>query len=135
MKRYVLGVLPVLVFILIPAVAMAQSGSGNFGSPSGNFGGPGTLSNPLNFESVCGFFKALFNAALMLGIPVATLFIVWSGFMFVLARGNAAALQTARRNAAFVAIGVAVFLGAWFLSQVIAATIKAVGGPNISTCK
>lgn len=71
----------------------------------------------------------------MLGVPVATLFIVWAGFKFVWARGNAQALTDARRNAAFVAIGVAVFLGAWFLSQIIAATIKAVGGPNISTCK
>ncbi|MCC7500236.1 hypothetical protein IT396_00255 [Candidatus Nomurabacteria bacterium] len=132
MKRFVLAILPILVFVVVPVVVMAQSG--NFGSPSGNFGGSGTLNNPLNFGSVCGFFKALFKAVIMLGVPVATLFIVWAGFKFVLARGNAEALKVARKNAAFVAIGIAVFLGAWFLSQVIAATIKAVGGPNITTC-
>lgn len=133
MKRFVLAILPILIFVVVPVVVMAQGGS--FSSPSGSFGStPGTLNNPLNFSSVCGFFKALFNAVIMLGVPVATLFIVWAGFKFVLARGNAEALKVARKNAAFVAIGIAVFLGAWFLSQVIAATIKAVGGPNITTC-
>ncbi len=108
-----------------------------FGDVGGGAGAPnvGTLNNPLKFSSVCGFFKQLFNAVIMLGVPVATLFIVWAGFKFVLARGNAEALKVARKNAAYVAIGIAVFLGAWFLSQIIAATIKAVApSVGLSSC-
>lgn len=108
-----------------------------FGDVGGGAGAPnvGTLNNPLKFSSVCGFFKELFNAAIMLGVPVATLFIVWAGFKFVIARGNPEALKVARLNATYVAIGIAVFLGAWFLSQVIAATIKAVAPSiNLSSC-
>lgn len=70
----------------------------------------------------------------MIGIPVATLFIVWAGFLFVVARGKPEALTKAKANALYVAIGVAVFLGAWFLAQIIAATIQALGGPSIASC-
>ena len=94
-----------------------------------------TFENPLNFDTVCGFLKAVFNALIIIGIPIATLFIVWAGFLFVWARGNPEALTKAKKNAGWVVLGLAIFLGAWFLSQIIAATIHMLGGPSITSCR
>jgi hypothetical protein len=132
MKKLSLGFVLMLAFVMMPILVNAAVTGGG---PAVTGGGPGTLTNPLNFDSLCGFLKGIFNAAVTIGIPVATLFVVYAGFKFVWARGNSEKLREARNNAMYVAIGIAVFLGAWFLSQVIAKTIQAVGGPSISTCK
>jgi hypothetical protein len=55
---------------------------------------------------------------------VAVLFLVWSGFRFILARGRPGELEAARRNFYFVIIGIAVFLGAWTLATIISATVQ-----------
>lgn len=93
-----------------------------------------TLKNPLSFNNICGLFKAIFNTLMIIGVPVAVFFIVYAGFLFVVARGRPEKLGDAKRNAAYVAVGIAVFLGAWFLAQIIAATIQALGGPGIMSC-
>jgi hypothetical protein len=49
---------------------------------------PGTLCNPLGVSSFCGLVKVLLDAALVIGIPIAVLFIVYAGFKFVMAQGN-----------------------------------------------
>lgn len=132
-----------LVLLAAPHFAFADIGGGTSGSTMGGGtsgstlgGGPSSfeLKNPLTFKTICGFLQAVFRAVLIVGIPIATLFIVWAGFLFVWARGNPEGLKKARDNAVYVLIGVAVFLGAWFLSQIIAATIAALGGPSISSC-
>lgn len=123
----------------VPALALAQNtgtlppvqNSGtpppvqNAGCPSGAF----CLSNPTSsFGTFCSLLKAIFNDLLILGIPVATLFIVYAGFMLVTARGNREKLNDAKRNLFYIVIGVALFLGAWALSQIIAATLAQLGG-------
>jgi hypothetical protein len=123
----------VAIFFVPIFVAFAQTTLDGPGPTT--LGHSATLKNPLGFESLCGFLKAVFNAAVTIGIPIAVLFIVWAGFLFVLARGRPDALQRAKTNAMYVVIGLAVFLGAWFLSQIIAATISALGVPSISSCK
>ncbi len=143
MKKIVIGVVAVGL-LLAPMVVFGDiggnpAGPGIGGNPTPPTLGGGTtsfeLKNPLDFETVCGFLKAVFNAVITIGIPIATLFIVWAGFLFVTARGRPEALQRAKQNAMWVVLGLAVFLGAWFLSQIIAATIQALGGPSITTCR
>lgn len=128
--------------LLVPAaMAFAQ------GVPPSQFGGgtpvppsqfgsskSQTLQNPLKFDTVCGFIKQVFQAVMIIGIPVATFFIIYAGFLFVVARGRPEALTKAKTNALYVVIGVAVFLGAWVLAQIIGATLQALGGPVIGSC-
>lgn len=126
--------------ILVPQFALAQdlqggsgggvvnggSGTGilNGGAGCGSGGGTYTLCDPLGVKNFCDLIKALLNVVLAIGVPVAVLFLVWSGFRFILARGNSTELGNARRNFYYVIIGIAVFLGAWTLATIISATIQ-----------
>jgi hypothetical protein len=124
-----------MVFVCIPTVSLAQNtiigGGSNTtlgGGSNTSLGGvqQTTLSNPLNFYSICGLVKAIFNVILTLGTPIAVLFLVYAGFRFIVARGNPGELQKARTNLVHVILGIAIFLGAWILGQIIASTINSI---------
>lgn len=130
-----------LAIVALPAVSFAASQTTDFPPSqttdlpvSQTTNGTFQLHNPLaggGINSFCGLVKTLLNAMLTLGIPVAVLFLVWAGFLFIWARGNAEGLAMARRNLFYVVIGIGLFLGAWSLGQVIAATLSNVqGGGN-----
>ncbi len=113
-----------------------SSGTVNNGTgPSSCGNGPCSVSNPLgSTTSLCGLLKKLFEAVVAIAIPIAVLFIIWSGFQFVLAQGRPKELAKARRNFYYTLIGIAVFLGAWLLASIIASTVNALGGSNIISC-
>lgn len=81
------------------------------------------LENPLQAPTIQEFLKGILGAAMYLGLPVIALIIVYSGFLFVTARGNSEKITAAIYNFKWVAIGTGVFLGAWALTNVIASTI------------
>ncbi len=93
-----------------------------------------TLQNPLNVTSICGLLQAILSAILTIGTPVAVLFLIYAGFKFVTARGNSEALVKARENLLYVCIGIALFIGAWVLGQIIANTLNQLGVPLIGNC-
>lgn len=93
-----------------------------------------TLQNPLGVSSFCQLIKVLLNAALVIGIPIAVLFIVYAGFKFILARGSATALTEARSNLFYTLVGVAIFIGASVIAGIIINTLAALGATNISSC-
>jgi len=138
-----------LALLVVPAIGLAQVGNGTSPPPVGNITTPPPVGNstspscppgafcfenPLNFSTFCGLLKGIFNAILTLGIPIAVLFIVWAGFKLVLARGNTTALATAKLNLVYILVGIAIFLGAWMLSQIIANTVNALGATNARIC-
>jgi hypothetical protein len=140
-----------LALLVLPVVALAadpysfQGGgnsaptaSGRNSLPSANTGS-GTVINPLgNINSFCGLIKALLQAAVAIGIPIAVLFIVYAGLRFVLAQGKPEDLAKARQNMLWTVIGIGIFLGAWLLSMVIANTVNGLasgsGQTVISSC-
>lgn len=89
-----------------------------------------TLVDPLGVKNFCDLVRSLLNIVLAIGVPVAVLFLVWSGFRFILARGNPTELGIARKNFYFVIIGIAIFLGAWTLATIISATIQTLDSSN-----
>lgn len=145
MKQFLIrNALPLLFLfslVAVPAIAGAQPTTGQFApapntgqySPSPNTGqytpgGSGfSLENPLRFGSFCQLLKGILGALVAIGIPVAVLFLVWTGFKFILARGDTAALAAARQSFLYTVIGIAIFLGAWVIAQVIASTVQQFG--------
>lgn len=125
-------------FFLLPMVAVGIYNSG----PPGPIYSPTsfTLTNPLNADTFCKLVKNILQAVLQIGIPVAVLFLVYAGFLFVVARGKPEGLTKAKKNLEYVLIGIAIFLGAWIIGQVIAATINSLSegsgnqNPYISSC-
>ena len=102
--------------------------SGNCGFNNGIF----TFCNTLNINSICGLIKQLLSVFLTIGTPIAVLFLVYAGFLFVIARGNSAKLNLAKSNFVHVVLGIAIFLGAWLMGQVIANTINAIAPGTVN---
>ena len=140
------SVMFVAVAALTPAPAFAQqnyfpntppANSFNNNPPANSFGNSlFGLKNPLQVDSICKLVNSIFNLLLVFGIPVATFFLVYAGFRLIIARGNPEALKKARMNLMYVLVGIAIFLGAWVLARVIAATIQSLNAdvPGINNC-
>ena len=74
------------------------------------------------FSTIPKFIEGALKALVIVALPVISLFIVYSGFLFVLARGNAEDLAKARRNFFWVIVGSILILGAWVLATLIGGT-------------
>lgn len=101
--RRLIGIIPALA-LTVASLAHAQGSK---------------LDNPTNFTSIQQFFSALLKAVVMISLPILSLFIVYSGFLFVLARGNESQLTRAKKNFLYVMIGAVLILGAWLLSNLL----------------
>jgi Type IV secretion system pilin len=109
---------------LLPLVVFAQTQSGS---------NSGYLTNPTagaGIGSIQDFIAAFLKAVVEISLPILTLFIVYSGFMFVTARGNPEKLRKARENFLYVIIGAILILGAWVLATLIASTATQVLGTS-----
>ncbi|KKR80352.1 MAG: hypothetical protein UU28_C0042G0010 [Parcubacteria group bacterium GW2011_GWD2_40_9] len=67
---------------------------------------------------------ALSELAIEIGIPIAALFIIYSGLMFVTARGNEEKLKKAKTGLMWSLGGTAILLGAWAITEVLKDTIE-----------
>jgi hypothetical protein len=127
--------------LLIPVSSsvFAQNEIGNPGA--GEIGNPGStnpstqpngensdisfqLENPLSgVNTISDFVKKILDIVLTIGIPIVALAIIYSGFLFVAARGNTEKLGQAKKTFLYTIIGAAILLGAWLLAQVLSETI------------
>ncbi|MEK7461776.1 MAG: hypothetical protein AAB586_01765 [Patescibacteria group bacterium] len=83
------------------------------------------LPNPFRGgSSLFDLLRTIINDILLpIGGVLAVLSFIYSGFLYVTAQGNEAKLKTAHRALLYTAIGTAVLLGSWVISQVIKNTI------------
>jgi len=88
------------------------------------------LENPLNrdFSTIPAFIAGALKVLVIVALPIITLFIVISGFMFVLARGNSSKLEEAKKNFVYVIIGALLILGAWVIATLIGGTVTQLVG-------
>ena len=144
----VLSTLVLFLIMLLPVVVGAQGSNAGFGQgpnagagngPNAGYGGnsnagSATLDNPLGVNSFCGLVIKLVQAVMVIGIPIAVLFIVWAGLKFVLAQGKPDALAKARSNFLYVVIGIGIFVGASLIANVIVNTLQDLGVRGINSC-
>jgi hypothetical protein len=71
--------------------------------------------------------EAILEVVIAIGTPIAILAVIYSGFLFVSARGNTTKLETAKSVFLWTVIGVAILLGAKLLAMVISGTIADLG--------
>ena len=100
------------------------------GSKSGDYIGSGSrgagtkLENPIAFKSLGALISAILDIIVQIAVPIAALFLMYSGFLFISARGDEAQLKTAKSIFLWTMVGIAVLLGAEILAQVIQGTIN-----------
>ena len=87
------------------------------------------LSNPLGGTAdLPTFVQNILKAAVLFLTPVVTVMMLYSGFLFVKARGNSENLTEAKSALMYTMIGAALVLGAEGFSLVIKNTVTCLGG-------
>jgi hypothetical protein len=82
------------------------------------------FTNPLGNVTLYDFLLGILNSLIFILFPVIVLMIVITGFLFVVAQGNATKLQTARSSLLWTVIGGLIILGSKGLALAIEATVQ-----------
>ncbi len=108
------GFFPVAAFAACPTTSATNSAA--------------TLPNPLN--GVCSISDLLYliaNIATYIGVILAVLALIWVGFKFVAAQGNAEKITEAKRYFFYIIIGVAILIGASAIISILKNTLTSAG--------
>ena len=83
------------------------------------------LNSPLNpeFSDIPKFIAGALKVMVTVALPIISLFIVYSGFLFLTAQGNDEKLSKAKTNFMYVIIGAILILGAWVIATLIGGTV------------
>lgn len=84
---------------------------------------PGTLCNPLAFDTLYEFLIAILNLVAFIAFPVLVLFIIYVGFLFVSAQGDTEKLKKAKSYLFWALVGALLVLGGKALALAIQATV------------
>jgi predicted membrane protein len=85
------------------------------------------LENPLKISTLAEFIKKILDIVTTIGIPIIAIFIIYSGFLFVTARGDTGKLEKAKETFLWTIVGAAIVLASWVLAQAICETIVQLG--------
>jgi len=119
-----------LLFLALYALPVsAQPGSQNPGGGAQGSANPastgGGLQNPLNnINTLQDFLNAILRGVVEIGTIILILALVYTGFLFVAARGNSEKLQSARSALVWTVIGGLILLGAQAIGLVIGDTVN-----------
>src|SRR3989338_143400 len=96
-------------------------------SPSTVSAASGAIINPIQAQTFGQLVEAIAKAITAIGIPLVAIFLVWSGFLFVTARGNEEQLKRAKATFFWSLVGGAVLIGARALAVAIVNFAKGLG--------
>lgn len=131
-KKYSVLQMTVVVFSVLTLVVLPMT---SFGQETVCNPSSGQLCNPIKYNSIQCLFKAVLGIAAEIGSVFVVLGLIYSGFLFVIARGNEEELSKAKKAITYTVIGAAIVLGAWAFSVGIANTINLItqGGAHVDT--
>lgn len=95
--------LALLFFSSKATVALAQAG----------------LVNPIGSANIQQFLISLLDVAVIIAIPIVVFFVIYSGFLYVTARGNAEQVAKATRSLTYSVIGGILVIGAVAITTII----------------
>lgn len=126
LKKKWVGLVLFSFVLIVPFISLAGDGDGN---PS-NVCPKGTICNPLagkGVDTIPDLIQKILEGALKIGIPLVALAVIYSGFLFVKARGNPEEITHAKEALMYTLIGAAILLGSWAIASMISATITSLG--------
>lgn len=77
------------------------------------------VENPINAKEFSGVVLAFAKLLVQIGIPLATIFIVFAGFKFVSSRGDPKGIEEAKKMLFWTLVGVAVIVGAYAIATAV----------------
>lgn len=81
------------------------------------------LSNPIQANSFYDLITAIVNVLLAIGIPVAVIFIIYAGFLFVTAGGSEEQVKKAKEMLIWTLAGTALLVGAKTIALALQSTV------------
>lgn len=78
-----------------------------------------TLINPLKVDSIEALLEAILAIIVVLATPVIVFFIIYAGFLYVTAQGNAEQVKQATRALTYAVIGGVIILGAVAIATIV----------------
>lgn len=102
------------LIVLLPALVYGDENQSNISIE---------LKNPLVVGSIQDLLVAILNIVMILMIPVIVFFIIYAGFLYVTARGNAEQVKQATRALTYAIIGAILIIGAFAIAEIIKATV------------
>lgn len=109
-------------FLLFPFTVVHAALSGSATGGTGSTGGGGFL-NPIGFDSLRDFLLALLQVIITIAFPIIVLAVVYTGFLFVSARGSEEKLKTAKKALVWTLVGAMIILGAFVIANAIKETV------------
>lgn len=94
---------------------------------------PNLISNPIHANCFSALVRDFTDIILKIGLPLAALMIIFSGFQFVLAGGNEEKIKKARQMFYWTIIGAAVIIGARVIAEAVVNFAKGLGGGEANT--
>ena len=96
----------VFLSFFLPAITFAQCA-------------PDKICNPIQSSTFADLMSKIADAAAKIGLPLVAVFLIYSGFLFVSARGNEEQLQKAKTTFFWTVIGALLVIGAFAISLAI----------------
>ena len=77
------------------------------------------LNNPIKVDSIQELLNLILKLVIIIATPIVVLFIVFAGFKYVTARGNAGQVEEATKALTYAIIGGVLIIGAVAISEII----------------
>lgn len=123
--------------IISPSIARAQdividntpdpsggNGTGNSGVDNITINFENPLGGPGGVNNLMELVAALIDIVITVGIPIVTLAIIYTGYLFVIARGDTTKIKEARTAFTWTVIGAVILLASWVIAQAIHGTVN-----------
>ena len=77
------------------------------------------LNNPIKVDSIQELLGLILQLVIIIATPIVVLFIIFAGFKYVTARGNASQIEEATKALTYAIIGGVLIIGAVAISKII----------------
>ena len=77
------------------------------------------LTNPLKANTFAEVVQGFAKILTQVGVPLAAIFLIYAGFLFVSARGDEKQLETAKKTFWWTVVGTALLVGAYAIATAI----------------
>ncbi len=119
--NYFLVEVTLVIFFLGPLLAAAQGTSDpsrpDVRNPS--ITNEYKLNNPIKVDSIQELLGLILQLVIIIATPIVVLFIIFAGFKYVTARGNASQIEEATKALTYAIIGGVLIIGAVAISKII----------------
>ncbi|MBP9748172.1 MAG: hypothetical protein KBD17_00895 [Candidatus Pacebacteria bacterium] len=128
-KQKLPAIILLLLIIILPVVSFVEASNTPPSTPPTGENTPVTkINNPLgdNNQTIETFILKFLKGIIKLGIPIVALAVIYCGFLFVKAQGNAEELTKAKDALLYTLIGAGILLGAIAITELVINTVKSV---------